>query len=204
MKHKALKMKTLPSHPFPVSLAHSTHKRQIRKLLTTLEAHLISSNQSRLLLLLEKVLMEDLSLIALERFLRYASCQRVLLLVSPKSKAPLIARWEHTTSWKDGRKLASQFSMTSTPQNTLETQVCITTVFDIQVHIGVDSQQPFFQAFDVIILYDVPANPGPAWNQIMEIFVARDTPIIGLSSLLSEEEGKLLFECVIDTKRTSS
>jgi hypothetical protein len=200
MKQKTIEMKGLSLHPFPACLALSAQGVQVRSVLSTLEAQLIAHNQGKLLLLLEQELIGSLSLIEIERFLRYTPCQRVLLLVGPKCKAPLIERWEHAVSWEGEGYFASHVSMTPLPQKALETQLCIATVFDIQVHVGVDARYPFFKAFDVVILSDVPTNPGPAWHQIVEIFAARETHVIGLSSQLTEEEGELLFECVIDTK----
>jgi hypothetical protein len=187
----------LTSHPIPAAFAHS--HEQVRDALTALETMLVSSNQDRVLLLVEKKTMEDLSIISIERILRYTQCQRVLLLVSPKLKTKMIEIWEQAVSWENGRKLNEQFSITSAPQNAEVTQVCIATVFDIQVHIGIDSMQPFFKAFDAIVLYE-PINPGPAWSQIVEIFATMGTPVIGLSSQLSKEEGEQLFEHVIDVK----
>jgi hypothetical protein len=200
MKNKMLDLKTLSLHPFPARSALSAQGVQVCTVLSTLEAHLISRDQGRVLLLLEQELMEDLSLITIERFLRYTLCRRVLLLVNPKRKAEMIERWEQGAAWEDGGKRAAQFSMTPLPQYAQEAQLCIATVFDLQMQSGLDSQHPFFQAFDAVLLYDVPTNPGPGWHQIVEIFAARNTRVIGLSSQMSEEEGELLFEHVIATK----
>jgi hypothetical protein len=204
MKRKRISMNRtidltgLTLHPVPAALTHS-HGR-VRDALTTLEATLVACKQDRVLLLLENKIMEDLSIIAIERFLRYTQCQRVLLLVNPKLKTKIIEAWKQAVSWEDGRKLSEQFSVTSIPQNAEGAQVCIASVFDIQAHIGIDSTRPFFNAFDALVLYDVPNNPGPAWSQIVEIFATMDIPVIGLSSRLSEEEGELFFERVIDAK----
>ena len=200
MKHTPLELFTLSLHPFPVALALSAYGVQVQRTLIALEANLISSDQDRVLLLLEKATMEDLSIIAIERLLRYTPCQHILLLVASKIQAHMIERWEYAASWEDGHPLIAQFAVTSMPQHAQEAQVCLATVFDIQVHIGVDSTLPFFKMFDVIVLYDIPTHPGHTWSQIVEIFSALGTCVIGLSSLLSEEEGEQLFERVIDAK----
>src|SRR5258708_4625922 len=119
--------------------------------LTSFEAHLTSSPHDKILLLLERALMEDLSMITIERFLRYTQCQRILLLVTPHRKAKLIEGWEKAKSWEDGSKLSEHFSGSFTPQNDQQDQITIATVFDIQTQVGNEKAHPFFKAFDVII-----------------------------------------------------
>ncbi len=194
MKNRTLDCTTLTSHPI------IAHTGRVRDALTALEATLVSSHQDRVLLLVEKKTMEDLAIISINRFLRYTQCHRILLLVSPKAKTKMIGAWEHAVSWEDGSLLNAQFSMTSMPRSAEGAQVGIVTVLDIQMHIGIDAALPFFKLFDAIVLYDVALNPSSAWSQIVEIFATMDTRVIGLSSLLSEEEGELLFERVIDAK----
>src|SRR2546430_927970 len=137
MNHKTTSLRTLASHPFPAQFAHSRQGRRIGHALSALEAQLVASDQGSILLLVEQELMQDIAMIAIERFLRYTQCQRVLLLVSPKLQTKMIEIWEHAVSWGDERTRTEQFSMTSMPQKAQEAQVCIATVFDIQVHIGV-------------------------------------------------------------------
>lgn len=204
MKNKRLELTELNSHPFSATFARSPYHIQIRNALSLLEAQLISDNQNSILLLLPKELLNEVSLITIERLLRHTRCQRVLLLVLPKLQTLLLETWKHAISWEDGQKLASLFSMTSQPQEIYDAQVCMTTVFDLQIHIGVDSRQPFFKAFEVIVLSDVPANPGPVWCQIVEIFARMGTRVIGLSALMPEQEGTLLFDRVITTEGTQT
>jgi hypothetical protein len=124
------------------------------------------------------------TMIAIAHFLRQTPCKHVLLLVNPKIKARMLEDWESA----DGRRLSKQFSLTSMPQNAQDAQVCIASVFDIQVQIGVDSTQPFFKMFDAVVLCDdVSTNRGPAWHQIVELFTIMDTRVLELCSLLSEE-----------------
>ena len=200
MKNKHVAFNTLPSHPLPEILATSTPGRQIRQALTRLDTQLAANSSDRVLLLLEQELLEDLSTLLIERFLRYTSCQRVLLLVPQKLAVPLVNVWDLGVSWEDGRPRSAQYSATVSPQRADVTQVCMTTAFAIQVYTGMDVSHPFFDAFDALVLYEVPGNTSAAWNQIVELYAGRDIRVIGLSSTLSEEDGRLLFEQVIDAK----
>lgn len=200
---KTMKWSTLSAHPLPAALAHSTYGMRITEALTALEESLSTDKQDKTLLLLENDIMEDVFLIALERFLRYAQCHHLLVLVSKKNLAKMMRTWEHAVSWDDDRQLSTQFQMTSMPQDAQEVQVCITSVFDIQMHISIALPNPFFKGFDAILVYDLSAIPGPALYQIVDLFAANETSVIGFSSLLSEEEGELLFGKVIERKCAS-
>ena len=200
---KTIQWSTLSSHPLPAALAHSTYGMRITEALTALEESLISGEQDKTLLLLENDIIEDVFLIALERFLRYAQCHHLLVLVSKKNLAKMMRTWEHAVSWEDDRQLSALFQMTSMPQDAMEAQVCITSVFDIQMHISIAPTHPFFKGFDAIFVYDLSAIIGPALYQIVDLFAVNETSVIGFSSLLSEEEGELLFGKVIERKCAS-
>ena len=197
---KTMNFTTLSSHPTPPALAHSAYGMRISNALTALEKSLMSGEQDKLLLLVEKDTMEEVLLIAIERFLRYMQCQHILVLVSKQKQSKMIRTWEQAVSWEDDRKLTELFRMTSMVHDAEEAHVCITNVFDIQTQVSVDVIHPFFKIFDAILVYDIPAIPGPGLHQIMELFVANDTCVIGLSSALTEEAGELLFGNVIDRK----
>jgi hypothetical protein len=201
---KTMKWSTLSAHPLPAALAHSTYGMRITEALTALEESLISSEQDKTLLLLENDIMEDVFLIVLERFLRYAQCHHLLVLVSKKNLPKMMRTWEHAVSWDDDRHLTAQFQMTSMPQDAQEVQVCITSVFDIQMHITIALTHPFFKGFDAILVYDVPAILGPALHQIVDLFAVNETRVVGFSSTLSQEEGELLFGKMIEQKRATS
>ena len=159
---KTMKWSTLSAHPLPAALAHSTYGMRITEALTALEESLSTDKQDKTLLLLENDIMEDVFLIALERFLRYAQCHHLLVLVSKKNLAKMMRTWEHAVSWDDDRQLSTQFQMTSMPQDAQEVQVCITSVFDIQMHISIALPNPFFKGFDAVLVYDLSAILGPS------------------------------------------
>jgi hypothetical protein len=203
MKNEAVGFTGLPSHPLPKTLtqAVTAYGRQLCDALTTLEGNLASCRHDKTLLLLDRALMEDLAVILLVRLLRYIPCQHLLVLVTPQAKAKLIAAWNKATSI-DGHKLSDQFSLTTMPQNAQDARLCIASIFDIQMQVGVASTQHFFKSFDSVVIYGVPSNPGPAWSHIVDLF-ASNTCVIGLSATLTEEEGALFFGNVIDMKKVS-
>jgi hypothetical protein len=200
---KTMKWSALSASPLPAALAHSTYGKRITDALTALEESLGTGEQDKILLLLEHDIMEDVLLIALERFLRYAQCHHLLVLVSKKNLAKMMRTWEHAVSWDDDCHLTALFQMTSMPQDAQEAQVCITSVFDIQMHISLSLTDPFFKGFDAVLMYDLSVIIGPALHQIMDLFAVNGTSVVGLSSLLSEEEGELLFGKVIERKHTA-
>jgi hypothetical protein len=203
MKNEAVGFTDLPSHPLPKTLtqAATAYGRQLCDALMTLEANLASCHHDKTLLLLDRAALEDLAIIEIERLLRYIPCQHLLVLVSPQAKAKLMARWKKAIS-VDGHKLSEQFSLTTMPQNAQDAQLCIASVFDIQMQVDVASTHHFFKSFDAVMIYGVPSSPGPAWSQIVDLF-ASNTCVIGLSATLTEEEGALFFGNVIDTKKAS-
>jgi hypothetical protein len=194
----------LRSHPASAALVPSSSSERVLEVLRHLEATLMSSEHRKILLLLEHDLMEDLTFLAMDRFLRYTSVQHLLLLVPQTMKEQILNVWHHTVAWSNGRKLAEQFSLLSTPsRDQITAELCIATIIDIQRHVGIDVTLPFFKAFDVVLVYEVPSCPGPAWIQAVDCFAVSGARVIGLSSTLSEEDGASLFGCVIDQKRTS-
>jgi hypothetical protein len=196
----------LRSHPASAALVPSSYSERVHEALRHLEATLMSGERGKILLLLEHDLMEELTFLAIDRLLRYTSVRHLLLLVPPKRKGQMIEAWNNAVAWSNGRKLAEQFSLLSAPsllRDQITAELCIATIIDIQKHVGVDVTLPFFKAFDIVLAYEVPACPGPAWIQAVDCFAFSGARIIGLSSTLSEEDGTSLFGCVIDQKRTS-
>ena len=94
MKNEIVGFTALALHPLPATLPQSVYGRRLHAVLAALEANIISIDQDKILLLLEKDLMKDLAMIAIERFLRYTHCQRMLLLVSSKGKTEIIETWK--------------------------------------------------------------------------------------------------------------
>ena len=193
-----------PLDALPPAFAHSPYGMHLQKALGILEDALkvnaLTHTQDNILLLLEQSFLADLTMIAIERFMRSMQFQRILLLVDPKRKARVIEIWEQAFPHDTGFTYKNQFSMTSTSLRFQEAQVCIATTIDIQHHVEIDPLAPFFQTFDAILLYEVPINPGPVWTQIVELFLSLDASVIGLSSLLSQEDGALRFERVIEMR----
>lgn len=185
---------------FPAVPAQFNNSAQLRKALQALEDALALNEPRGILLLLDEELMVTLSLVYIERLLQQNPQQHILWLVTPKRKAVCMKAWEHAFSWEDGSSLKDRFSITTLPQNARDAQVCIAAVSDIQLSVGVDPGHAFFQAFRAGIFFDVLAHPGPAWTHIMEIFLAQDKSVIGLSSTMSQEEGESFFNLVVDTK----
>jgi hypothetical protein len=200
---KTMKWSALSASPLPAALAHSTYGKRITEALIALEESLGTGEQDKILLLLEHDIMEDVFLLALERFLRSAQCHHLLVLVSKKNLARMMRTWEQAVSWDDDRHLSAQFQMTSMPQDAQEAQVCLTSVFDLQLHISLTLTNPFFQGFDAVLLYDLSAIIGPALHLIMDLFAVNGTSVVGLSSVLSQEEGELFFGKVIERKQVA-
>ena len=202
MKHT--NFAALRSHPVSVGPLPSSSSERVHDALKHLEATLMSSTYRKILLLLEHDLMEDLTFLAIDRFLRYTSVQHLLLLVPQTMKKQLLNVWHRTVAWSNGRKLAEQFSLLSMPsRDQITAELCIATIIEIQKQVGVDVTLPFFKAFDVVLVYEIPPYPGPAWIQAIDGFAASGARVIGVSSQLSKEDGASLFGCVIDQKRTS-
>ncbi|BCL79573.1 hypothetical protein ccbrp13_60830 [Ktedonobacteria bacterium brp13] len=128
-------------------------------------------------------------MISLAQFLRSAPCRHLLVIVPPKLKATLLKGWQQKPA--DGLTHIEQFSVTFSPQYAQDADICIASIFDIQVQIGVDRTLPFYRLFDVVVLGDADAAHGPVWHRIIEeIFPMLGTRVLPLS-LLSEERGIL-------------
>lgn len=181
----------------PVSVSHAPRRAVIHAACMTLETRLQQSEQDKILLLLEQDLLLDFSLFCLEQLLkRY---QRFLvLLASPSEKAHVVEAIQ-ASQVEDGRRFPERFrcSLTDTPQIM---QVCVATVREIQCRVKyLAFTQPFFRAFDAVLLYPVPPQPGPGWIRIVELFT-QHARIIGLSETLSDE-GMQSFGEIVDARR---
>lgn len=188
-------MRDYPSTLFPAMAPD--YPDVVKQALPLLEAALVSCDQGRLLLLpgrLDAGMRIELSLTCVERVLRYSEYHRVCLLVPFHLHARCVEVWNSRVSPEDQRRPAGLFETVCTPALITESQLCITTVRDIQTQVGLDGQHPFYHAFDVLVVQDVPARPGPAWTRIVEASRAR---VLGMSSEVSEEDGALFFDLVI-------
>jgi hypothetical protein len=204
MKNETHGFTTLPLYTVPVVLDHCPHGVQVRNTLRALETvldanRILDTQESVLVILPEQKLLADFTMLTISYVLRIPPFQRILLLVPPQRKTEVIEIWEQTLHWEGKPK--EVFSMTSMPQHAQEAQVCIVTVADIQRHVEIDPMYPFFQTFDVLLLYDVPVHPGPIWHQIVELSISFDTCVIGLSSLLSSKDGACFFDRVLEMKK---
>lgn len=133
-------------------------------------------------------MMQDLTLAAITRL---PQGKRLLVLAGKKERKE--------TFLTAAKSMASleQVTLTDAPRDFLQCQVCLATVFDIQVQIGVEASHPFFQQFDVLLVYGIPDRLGPTWYHVLELFAATGTTqIIGLSEGLHEESSQL-FDPVI-------
>ncbi|GCE15067.1 hypothetical protein [Tengunoibacter tsumagoiensis] len=195
MKKKPNDCTALMSHPYL-----ATGSVQVRAALNALEHLLMSSTQEKVLLLLEQASLEELAQLCIERLLLYTPVKSILVLVPPKMKGSLIASWKHLVIWNNECTYAEQCSLQFQSISDQAAHVCLTTLIDIQKQGGIDSVQTFFRAFDVLVLYDVPSNPGPVWSQVVDFFAVSGTRVIGLSSQLTSEDGSLFFGAVADGK----
>lgn len=195
----------LRSHQISAASDSSSISGRLSDALRSLETTLMSSEHRKILSLLEHDLMKDLAFLAIDRFLRYTQVRHLLLLVPPKRKGQVIEAWNNAVAWSNGRKLSEQFSLLSVPSHDqITAELCIVTIIDIQKSVGVDMTHSFFKAFDIVLVYEVPSSPGPAWIQAIDCFAAAGAQVIGLSSTLSEEDGASLFGSVIDVRKTSN
>jgi hypothetical protein len=132
---------------------------------------------------------------ALAHFLRHTPYQHILLLAHPRRKATLREEWE-------AAKLSEHSPLTCTLQQAQDARVCLVSVVEIQMHLGVDRTFPFFGLFDAVVLCDDEATAhGPVWHRIVEFFTLMDTPVLELHALVRDAAARSCGQGVIETKR---
>ncbi len=177
----------LARHPVAATLpriATATGTRtRLQTVLELLEQRLVTHAQDKIFLTLHPALLASLTTTEIERFLRYTACRRILLLAQHNHIQEVVTLYQQARSFTDNLPLASHFPVTTHLQQAEQARVCISSVFEIQKHIGEgDSLLAFLALFDALIIYRVPEQPGPVWQQIVDLVAASGSPVIGLQA----------------------
>jgi len=141
-----------------------------RDLLLLLESALAMTLPSKMLVKTEGALNLPFSLLFVDRLLRFTSTRRVLLLTSSAFKPDLIQAWKAASSLEDSACLSKRYRTAYSPQISLEpsTHVCISAVREMQFCL--QHSPHICEAFDVVLIYEMPIILAPLWQQVLESF----------------------------------
>jgi hypothetical protein len=174
-------------HPVAATLPHrggSGQYTRLQSMLELLEQQLVSRSRDKIFLTLYPGVLADLATIEIERLLRYTACRRILLLAQFRGVNEAVEMYQSARSFSDAQPLEAHFPMTTRLQDAEQARVCISSVFDIQKQFGDElGLLAFLALFDALIIYRVPAQPGPTWQQIIDLVAASGSPVIGLRVL---------------------
>jgi hypothetical protein len=176
----------LTLHPVAATLPQSSkggERTRLQTIVELLEQQLVTRSQDKIFLTLYPSMLADLAATEMERLLRYTACRRILLLAQYRHVTEAARMYQAARSFTDAEPLTAHFPMTTQLEGAQQARVCISSVFNIQKRFGEgDTLLAFLALFDALLIYRVPQQPGPIWQQIVDLVAASGNPVIGLQT----------------------